>query len=695
MRHVWREENLAEGTLSPRMQTPRLGDVVSSKEDDGEKSRLAARLSSMQTQKMQASALASARAQQVAQLASAQQAAALQLDVLRTSHDGLSQAAASLEAKLRQEVQRSEKLKRQVHAASERAKHAGSGEADALADAASARAEVAEYKRALATRDLAVARAKEETEAMRAERDASELRAATRLAERDSAKATLADSKTTVTELNDQRQGVQRQLEAARMSLIDEREARRTKEAERLAAVASADSATKKLEMALKQLERERSQASDIVKRGLAAEQLLADLEARNNQLSQALEAERAESAVMAGDRAMGGKRLLELRNAVGELAASILIAGDGADPVRVHNEMVVSKLFEALAVSGGQLSKRQWAVEGVETNTSKVRGEEKARHADAPPASSSNGNGNDAHPNAPPRPPSSEQSGKAPRSRPASAGKAKAAKAPKRHASPTAADAAEVAVAAVAGLSTLGGGGSAEAGEAMAAAKAVTAAAETAKAAAAAADAAARGVPSTADKSKYIVQPLGIASPRQLAKLRQAQRDSGQLLMDMMARLEEATMAQRRRLQARLLELGAKLHYRGEASATRDEIVHELRSLASDESPALPVPPSLDVARPRELVLPQNVPGEWPPISRPSTTPAEIPQAPTLPWRPSTVPYGAGRPQSQRATQASSGSEAIDPSRSSSPSRSPLRQRPATAASEWHWQRSSSPDRR
>ena len=63
----------------------------------------------------------------------------------------------------------------------------------------------------------------------------------------------------------------------------------------------------------LKQLERERSQASDIVKRGLAAEQLLADLEARNNQLSQALEAERAESAVMAGDRAMGGKRLLEL----------------------------------------------------------------------------------------------------------------------------------------------------------------------------------------------------------------------------------------------------------------------------------------------------------------------------------------------------------------------------------------------
>ena len=47
---------------------------------------------------------------------------------------------------------------------------------------------------------------------------------------------------------------------------------------------------------------------------------------------------------------------------------------------------------------------------------------------------------------------------------------------------------------------------------------------------------------------NSYIVPPLGMASPRKLARVRQAQHDAGQLLLDSMARHDAATQAQRRR---------------------------------------------------------------------------------------------------------------------------------------------------
>jgi hypothetical protein len=488
MKQVWREEAMADGKLSPRAMTPRFGTEQQQEQlssdaagsNDARASQLAARLSSMQTKQMQAAALATARGQQVVQLASAQQASALQLDVLRSSHDGLSKAAAALETRLRGEIARGDKLKRQYEKAMQRAQGAAEAEEQARADAAAARAEVAAVRKELAAKDQAVLRAVEAAEAMRKERDDARLQASTRRAERDAAKAALAELKTSYTELEEARKSVQRQLEEARMCLIDEREARRAKEAERQAASESAKDATTKLEATLKQLERERSQASDIVKRGLAAEKTLVELEAKNAELQEQIDDEIANSNFMASDRANAGRRLIALRNDVGELAASILVAGEGTDPVRLHNEAVVAKLFEALAVSGGQLSKRQWAVE--KSADPSVAGSGAASPSAVP------------KPSAIMQPPSAIMQAVAPLSEDALLG-------------------AEAAVAAAA------------VAEASAAVVAATKAAEEGAA----------GVLSSRPErpNMYIVPPLGMASPRKLARVRQAQHDAGQLLLD------------------------------------------------------------------------------------------------------------------------------------------------------------------
>ena len=121
-------------------------------------------------------------------------------------------------------------------------------------ETAPARAEVAAVRKELAAKDQAVLRAVEAAEAMRKERDDARLQQSTRKAERDAARAALAELKLRYSELEEQRKSVQRQLEEARMCLIDEREARRAKEAERQAASEAAKEATTKLEAALKQL---------------------------------------------------------------------------------------------------------------------------------------------------------------------------------------------------------------------------------------------------------------------------------------------------------------------------------------------------------------------------------------------------------------------------------------------------------
>lgn len=692
MRNVWREEAIANGTLSPRAQTPRFAADGSSQlaegaaSDDANTSKLIARLSLMQTKQIQAAALASERGQRVAQLATAQQAAALQLDVLRNSHDGLSQAAASLEAKLRAESTRGDKFKRQYEKAMQRSQSAADAEAAAHADAAQARAELEKVRKELQSKDSAMLRSIEAAETMRRERDAAQLQAKTRLAERDSAKASLADLRTSYKELDEKRKNVQKQLEEARMSLLEEREVRLLKEKELSDAVENAASATSKLEAALKQLERERTQASDIVKRGLAAEQLLIDLEAKNAALQAQIDDEIQNSHFMASDRANAGRRLIGLRNDVGELAGSFLIAGDGTDPVRVHNEAIVAKLFEALAVSGGQLTRRQWAVEQLPTPKAPQKA---ATKADALAAL------------------------KSAMAKPVSASVDETAATDAIDAAHSGVDRAAAPVPSL--DESLGA-------EVAAAARAVAEAAASAEATARAADEGAKGVHSE-KLNRYIVPPLGMASPRKLARLRQAQHDAGQLLLDSMARLELATAAQRKRLQQRLHEVAARLQYRGEAAAVRLDIVADLKNLAADDSPNLPVPPSLDVARAegsmvagggvgKAIVLSEDTPGEWPPTTRPSTAqrpPAQVPNLQhMLPRRPATE-QGPRRPthqvpRSQQPTQASSGSDAINPSHSgySSPNgtrtggRSSPCQRPVTAPEvEWHWQRSSSPDRK
>ena len=138
-----------------------------------------------------------------------------------------------------------------------------------------------------------------------------------------------------------------------------------------------------------------------------------------------------------------------------------------------------------------------------------------------------------------------------------------------------------------------------------------------------------------------FNAMPMAETSPRRLAALRRAQRDSGQLLFDHMGQLEETTMGQRKRLQQRLLEVVAKLQYRGESSEVRGEIADELKKLASAESHILPVPPSL-----AEGIVLAEVGS---PQKRPSTVPAASP----------------GRQlQHLKHTQASSRSEARSPTR-------------------------------
>jgi hypothetical protein len=208
-----------------------------------------------------------------------------------------------------------------------------------------------------------------------------------------------------------------------------------------------------------------------------------------------------------------------------------------------------------------------------------------------------------------------------------------------------------------------------AEIGPQHAAAVAVASAAEEVTKVKAEADSAAEGVPRPETSGQpalppdptgantFLVPPLAMESPKRLARLRQAQRDSSQLLMDRMTKLEDATRTQRQQLQQRLREIISKLQYRGEATSSREEVVAELRALASDASSLMPVPPFGTASS----LLPHV------------ETPAFGQEATRL------SPRLSSTPSILRPTQASSGSEARSPtkgapvrSRPSNPHRSP-----------------------
>lgn len=241
----------------------------------------------------------------------------------------------------------------------------------------------------------------------------------------------------------------------------------------------------------------------------------------------------------------------------------------------------------------------------------------------------------------------------------------------------------------------------------AQAAARAVLAASTEATAAASAAEKAAKGVESTQRPGKYVVPPVAMQSPRQLAILRQDQRNSAQRLCDLMEVLDEETRAQRVALQQRLHALCAKLQYGGEAAAIREEIVAEMRALAAEDSAILPVPPSLELSPP--LVLTVNTDADGlraartclDPHARPST--ANAASAANAASTANAANAASAAPSAQRPsprhrkpTQASSGSEARSPTRGRPDGKARSPPRPRTAEEgEWLWQRQSSPDRR
>ena len=322
---------------------------------------LGSKLSLANKKQQQFSALAESRGRELGELKEQHNTVTIQLEAVKESREQLSLQNAELEQKVKNEVRTSEKLKRQAEKASERARRAAEAEAAALEEAAKERAEVGRISMKLTESELKLRRAIAHGEAMVVERDRALVEAATRTNERDALSATLAELRSTIAELEERREDVQKQLEGAKMSLIDEREAKLAKEAERLAACEQRDAAIHKLEAAIKQLERERGVTGDTVKRGQMAEQLLADAENKTEKLQSELEQLQATHAMMLDDNRAGRQRLVDLRNAVGSAAAALLLDGEMIDPIRVHNEAVIGQLFEALAVSGGEVSQYGW----------------------------------------------------------------------------------------------------------------------------------------------------------------------------------------------------------------------------------------------------------------------------------------------------------------------------------------------
>lgn len=201
MLSVWREERHAEGGLIPRAATPMDGT-----------SRMAARLSTVQVQKMKAASLASARGAQLRQVQAALQTTTSQLEALRSSRDGLSRTTAVLEDRARGDEGRMTKLRVQSEKATERARLAVEAEASARAEAKRAWREVSALRDAVSEKETMLSLATERAEMLAEARDASNIEASTREAERLSSTAAFAESQTRIAELEESCDGLQRQV---------------------------------------------------------------------------------------------------------------------------------------------------------------------------------------------------------------------------------------------------------------------------------------------------------------------------------------------------------------------------------------------------------------------------------------------------------------------------------------------------
>lgn len=530
---TWREEQTFTSKLSKKGVTPMAAEAEQS---------LAARLSMMHTKQMKASAQATERAMQMEQVLAERQAMQLQLEVLRASREELSHRCADLESRLRTESRQASDYKRQVEKLLKGAKAAAEQEANARAEAADMALKFASMGQGRRELEHALKVAKETTETMRGERDAAMVNATTKLVERDAAAGALAEQRTEMAMLEDQKQGVQRQLETARMSLIDEREARRSKDAELVQAVAAKEDALKRLDTAQLLLERAEKDGAETVRRGRDMEALMKNAESGAAKLTMQLVEATEYGEAMAANFCLASSQLDGLRQAVNECMAAFLVVGNYEDPIRRHNEALVEKLFGAVAQSGGVVTATQWeAQRKVHPQASRVV----AERTSAPPRTGKAGAGGGAA---------------------AAAAITAAAPRPSTDAPPPAGGASRHQFA----------NPNAETAAATAAAVAVATAA-TATAASVAAVEAVEALKQPSAPASGRSGPLP-PPPAKLALMRRDQRESGQLLLDAMARMDAVAKRQRHRLQQQLHAIAATVQYRGDNPDARAAIVHVLQ---------------------------------------------------------------------------------------------------------------------
>ena len=255
------------------------------------------------------------------------------------------------------------------------------------------------------------------------------------------------------------------------------------------------------------------------------------------------------------------------------------MLLGDSNEPVRKHNERILTLLVEAIALSGGDMSLAAW----------------RSRLRLSPPATLTVSGGPVASPVTSPRalrpvPPSKREAewSAAASMAPMMAPSPRPALGPPRPPSSTS----NTPLSDIRARVALEKMEDAAARAASTAATAISSAAVAAAAATAAVDLAVQLDAHGREDRLRIAPP-----PVKLALLRRDEREAVQLLFDSMGRMGEALVVQRRHLQTQLHALCAKLQYHGDLPHAREEVLQGLRHLAAESSAVLPVPPSFDAS--------------------------------------------------------------------------------------------------
>ena len=585
MLSTWREEHFLAGTLSPRAPTPRA--TLSSTgptpfgagaEEGGVDARLSARLSEMHTLKVKATSLASSRGVQLLRAEDDLGAMQMQLEVLRAAYDERAAAAAKLEIRLRQEQGVAPKVRKQLEKAQERAVLVLEKEKEARGEITSLDSRLSRVTADLRARELTVKNVMADRDQLVQERDEARAKAANIQVDCDFALADAANARSTVEVFKVTVDRAEKEASQAKMDLEKEREGRRKADLERAEALRDRDSALLKLKHTTQLLEAQRKKNGETKNLGQQAEEemIMASMNAAG--LANALRVEREQHATAISVRETAVRALDSLRTAVGEALCQFLLLGDANEPVRKHNERILTLLVEAIALSGGDMSLAAW----------------RSRLRLSPPATLTVSGGSVASPVTSPRalrpvPPSKREAewSAAASMAPMMAPSPRPALGPRPPSSTS-----NMPLSDIRARVALEKMEDAAARAASTAATAISSAAVAAAAATAAVDLAVQLDAHGREDRLRIAPP-----PVKLALLRRDEREAVQLLFDSMGRMGETLVVQRRHLQTQLHALCAKLQYHGDLPHAREEVLQGLRHLAAESSAVLPVPPSFDAS--------------------------------------------------------------------------------------------------